>query len=317
MARVTGMPRVSSALDLLDLTPDEANGFFATEDAERVVGLVDALTDRELARLVDVPHLRTSAVRHVLGRLGEFALPEPLAEVEGVVEFRVDVPQGPSEVHLLAFDGEGVAAAPAGMQPDVTISLAALDFVRMVSGGRNAALLLLGDRLRVDGDEQLALRVGGVFRVPGRPGVAVDPSAVDPEQAALVLKGVKDRHLDRLMSGGFREVVLDQVFTRLPEFLDAQRAADASLAVAFRIDGRPDGGSDRVTVYVDRGSCRAERDADGDRDATLVLGGAQFLKLVTGHLNPVSGVVRGALKVKGDLNAALTLYRIMRIPGRG
>ena len=219
---------------------------------------------------------------------------------------------------MLVFDGDGVAVAPAGThRPDVTISLAALDFVRMVSGGRNAALLLLGDRLRVDGDEQLALRVGGVFRVPGRPGVAVDPSAVDPEQAAAVLKGVKDRHLDRLMSGGFREVVLDQVFTRLPEFLDEQRAADASLAVAFRIDGRPDGGSDRVTVYVDRGRCRAERDADGDRDATLVLGGAQFLKLVTGHLNPVTGVVRGALKVKGDLNAALTLYRIMRIPGRG
>ena len=312
------MPRVNSALDLLDHTPEEADAFFATENAERVVGLVAALTDRELARLVDVPHLRTSAVRQVLGRLGEFALPAPLAEVEGVVEFRVDVPQGPPEVHVLVFDGAGVAVAPAGThRPDVTISLAALDFVRMVSGGRNAALLLLGDRLRVDGDEQLALRVGGVFRVPGRPGVAVDPSAVDPEQAAAVLKGVKDRHLDRLMSGGFREVVLDQVFTRLPEFLDEQRAADASLAVAFRIDGRPDGGSDRVTVYVDRGRCRAERDADGDRDATLVLGGAQFLKLVTGHLNPVTGVVRGALKVKGDLNAALTLYRIMRIPGRG
>src|SRR6476619_452291 len=198
------MPRVNSALDLLEHTPDQADAFFATEDAERVVGLVDALTDRELARLVDVPHLRTSAVRHVLGRLGEFALPAPLAEVEGVVEFRVDVPQGPPEVHVLVFDGEGVAAAPAGTRrPDVTIGLAALDFVRMVSGGRNAALLLLGDRLRVDGDEQLALRVGGVFRVPGRPGVAVDPSAVDPEPAAAMLKGVKARTPARRSPGGF------------------------------------------------------------------------------------------------------------------
>jgi putative sterol carrier protein len=244
--------------------------------------------------LVDVPHLRVSAVRHVLGRLGEFALPEPLADVRGVVEFRVGVPRGEPEVHVLVFDGSGVTTAEAGAHlPDVTISLAALDLVRMVSGGRNAALLLLGDRLRVDGDELLALRVGGVFQVPGQPGVAVDPSAVDPQQAAVVLEGVKDRHLDRLMSGGFREVVLDQVFTRLPEFLDEQRAAGTSLTVGFRIDGRPDGGSDRVTVYVDRGSCRVERDAEGDRDATLVLGGAQFLKLVTGHLNPVTGVVRG------------------------
>src|SRR5690242_7295759 len=308
LARVSAMTSVTSALELVDLPPAEAEAFFATEDAELIVSLVDALSDRELARLVDVPHLREAAVRHVLGRLGEFALPGPLAEVEGVVEFRVDVPRGRPEVHVLVFDGTGVAVAPAGThRPDVTIGVAAIDFVRMVSGGRNAALLLLGGRLRVEGDEQLALRVGGVFQVPGQPGVAVDPSAVDPEQAAVVLAGVKDRHLDRLMSGGFREVVLDQVFTRLPDFLDEQRAAGASLAVGFRIDGRPDGGSDRVTVYVDRGRCRAERDADGDRDATLVLGGAQFLKLVTGHLNPVTGVVRGALKVRGDLNAALTL----------
>ncbi len=310
------MTSVTSALQLADLPVEEVEAFFATENPERIVALVEVLSDRELRRLVDLPHVRESAVRQVLGRLEEFALPGPLAAVKGVVEFRVDVPRGRPERHALLFDGAGVVVVPAGEhQPDVTIAMAALDFVRLVSGGRNAALLLLGDRLRVEGDEMLALQVGGVFQVPGQPGVAVDPSEVDPEQAAAVLGGVKDAHLERLMSGGFREVVLEQVFTRLPEFLDERRAAGQRLTVGFRIDGRPDGGADRVTVYVDRGTCRAERDAEGERDATLVLGGAQFLKLVTGHLNPVTGVVRGALKVRGDLNAALTLYRIMRIPG--
>src|SRR6478735_9943602 len=123
------MTPVTSALDLADLPPEETDAFFATEDAERVVDLVDALSDRELARLVDVPHLRESAVRHVLARLGEFALPGPLAEVEGVVEFRVDVPRGRPEVHVLVFDGTGVAVAPAGThRPDVTIGVAALAF---------------------------------------------------------------------------------------------------------------------------------------------------------------------------------------------
>ena len=310
------MTSLTSALQLADLPAGEVDAFFATEDPERIVALVHDLSDRDLRRLVDVPHVRESAVRHVLGRLGEFALPGPLAEVKGVVEFRVDVPRRKPERHALLFDGAGVITVAADEhRPDVTIAMAAADFVRLVSGSHNAALLLLGDRLRVEGDEVLALRVGGVFQVPGQPGVAVDPSAVDPDQVAAVLAGVKDAHLERLMSGGFREVVLEQVFTRLPEFLDEQKAAKQRLAVGFRIGGRPDGGADRVTVYVDRGVCRAERDAEGERDATLVLGGAQFLKLVTGHLNPVTGVVRGALKVRGDLNAALTLYRIMRIPG--
>lgn len=310
------MVPVTSALELADLPADEVDRFFATEEPERIVDLVGALSDRDLGRLVGIEHLREAAVRRVLDRLGEFAVPGPLAEVKGVVEFRVDVPKGRPERHALLFDGGGVVPVPvAEHDPDVVVSMAALDFVRMVSGGRNAALLLLGDRLRVEGDERLALLVGGVFQVPGRPGVAVDPSEVDPEQVAVVLRGVKDAHLDRVMSGGFREVVLSQVFERLPEFLDQAKAAARRITVAFRIDGRPDGGSDRVTVYVDRGTCRTERDAGGDRDATLVLGGTQFLKLVTGHLNPVTAVVRGELKVKGDLNAALTLYRIMRIPG--
>ena len=107
----------------------------------------------------------------------------------------------------------------------MTIETGVLDFVRLVSGGRNAALLLLGDRLRVRGDEALALAVGGVFQVPGKPGVAVDPAEVDPDQVAVVLRHVKDAHLERVMGGGFRAVVLEQIFARFPEFLDERKAA--------------------------------------------------------------------------------------------
>jgi putative sterol carrier protein len=311
------MPRrLASALDLLDLPPAEVERFFATERPERVVALVHDLDDRQVSRLVGVPHVREAAVRLVLARLGEFALPEALAAVKGVVAFEVDVPQGEAERHLLVFDGLGVEACPPGEDdPDVTVSMAALDFVRLVSGGSSAAILLLGGRLRVSGDEELALRVGGVFQVPGQPGVAVDPSAVDPAEAAVAIKGVPDAALDRVMCGGFREVVLDQIVSRMPEFLDERKARQHRLTVGFRIDGRPDGGTDRVVVHVDRGTCRAERDTDGDRDATLLLDGTQFLKLVLGHLNPVTAVVRGSIKVKGDVNAARRLHRLMRIPG--
>lgn len=309
-------PRLSSALELVDLSPAEVESFFAEEQPERVVALVDVLDDREVAKLVSVPHVRESAVRIILARLGEFALPEPLARVTGLVEFAVDVPKGEAERHLLRFDGTTVEVEPTdGQQPDVRVSMGALEFVRLVSGGSNAAILLLSGRLHVAGDEDLALRMGGVFQVPGQPGVAVDPSEVDPEAASRAIKGVKDAHLDRVMAGGFREVVLDQVFTRMPDFLDAEKAAKHCMSVGFRVDGRPDGGSDRVVVYVDQGTCRVERDGQGDRDATIVLGGTQFLKLVLGHLNPVTAVMRGSIKVKGDVGTALALHRVMRIPG--
>jgi putative sterol carrier protein len=309
-------PQVSSLLELVELSPSEVGSFFSDEHPERVVELVDRLDDREVAELVAVPHVREAAVRLILARLGEFALPEPLSRVTGLVEFAVDVPKGEAERHTLRFDGAGVEVVPTdGLDPDVRVSMGALDFVRLVSGGCNAAILFLGGRLRVDGDEELALRMGGVFQVPGQPGVAVDPAEVDPEAASRAIKGVKDAHLDQVMAGGFREVVLEQVFTRMPDFLDRDKAAKQSVTVGFRVDGRPDGGSDRVVVYVDQGSCRVERDGEGDRDATLILSGTQFLKLVLGHLNPVTAVMKGSIKVKGDVKAALRLHKVMRIPG--
>jgi putative sterol carrier protein len=308
------MSHLSTQLE--GLTAEQVEDFFAGADPELIVGLIDETSDAELRSLIDVEHIRESAVRNVLGRLTEFALTERLGAVQGIVEFELVERRG-SETHALRFDGRSVQLVEPGQYPaDVTISTGILDFVRLVSGGVNAALLLLTGRLSVRGDEQLALAVGGVFQVPGQPGVAVDPAAVDPDAVAAALDGVKDAHLDDVMSSGFRDVVLEQIFSRFPEFLDQAKAAPRTFAVAFKVTGRPDGGADRYLVRIDRGTCTVEEGADGDRDATLTLSGTNFLKLVTGHLNPVTGVMRGALKVKGDLGTALTMYRIMHIPGR-
>lgn len=307
---------VSRLVELLDLPPDQAQAWFEQEAPERVVGLVDAATDKELGRLVAVDHLRRSAVREILGRLDEFAVDDRLSGVRGVVEFRVTPPRGPDDVAVLAFDGVGVRLEEEATSavPDVSVSLGAVDFLRLVTGGANAAILLLGARLEVQGQTSLALAVGGVFQVPGRPGVAVDPDEVDPEEVAVVLKGVKDAHLRSVMQGGFRDVVLGQVFRRLPDFLVEEKARDADLSVGFKVTGRGDGGSDRYVVNVCQGVCKVEEGALA-RDATLVLDGAAFLKLVTGHLNPVVAVMRGAIKVRGDVGAGLALHKMMRVPG--
>jgi putative sterol carrier protein len=306
---------LTSVAELAALSPDEVERFFATEDAEVIVHLVDQAPDEELRRLVALAHVRDAAVHHVLHRLGEFAIPERLAKVNGVVEFVVNVPKGVAERHALVFDGHTVSVLEGDADADVTIETDILDFVRLVSGGMNAALMLLGNRMSVAGDEQLALAVGGVFQVPGRPGVAVDPAEVDPEQVAHLLKRVKDDHLRRVMRSGFRDVVLEQIFARFPDFLDERKAAGRSFSVGFVITGRADGGSERYAVHVADGTCRVGPDVKSV-DAVITVSGADFLKLVTGNLNPVLGVMRGALKVRGDVTTALELHKIMQIPGQ-
>jgi putative sterol carrier protein len=308
------------AAHLADLDPQDVEGYFASEAPERIVALVDEASDKELTRLAGIDHLRRTAVREILSRLEEFALVERLAEVSGAVSFHVDVPRRAAERHHLVLGAGRVRLVDPveepGHAPDVLLRLGVVDFLRLVTGGANAAYLYLGGRLDVDGDALLALAVGGVFQVPGRPGVAVDPDAIDPAEVARVLKGVKDAHLRSVMAGGFRPIVLEQVFKRFPEFLDEDRAAGADLSVGFLVRGREDGGEDRYVVEVREGVCRVSPGGRA-RDATLVLDGAAFLKLVTGHLNPVVGVVKGALKVRGDVTAGLALHKMMRIPGQG
>jgi putative sterol carrier protein len=312
------------ASTLAGMSVEELDRFFYETDAELVVALVQGTADRDIERLLSDEPVRAAAVGSVLARLDEYAVPERLASVKGTVAFRLALPKRGEERYVLEFQEGGVdVVLPAGgpgvsAEPDVTIACGMLDFVRLVTGGVNAALLYLGDRLAIEGDELLALEVGGVFRVPGTESVAVDPMALDPVDVAVAIAKVKDAHLHAVMAGGLREVVLSEVFRRLPDYVHERKAERHDLVVGFKIGGRPDGGADRFVVTLREGRASVVRVEDGaepgERDATIALNGAQFLKLVTGHLNPVTGVMRGQLKVRGDVKAALTFSGLMDIP---
>lgn len=304
---------------LAGLAEEDLDRFFHESDAELIVKLAGATPDRDLERLLGDDPVRAAAVGSVLARLDEYAVPERLALVEGTVSFRLRHPKRGEEVHALQFGDSGVTVVPPdAVESDVTITCQMLDFVRLVTGGTNAALLYLGERLMIQGDEMLALDVGGVFRVPGSDGVAVDPTALDPVDVAAAIAKVRDSHLHAVMSGGLREVVLAEVFRRLPDYVHAEKARRHELAVAFKIGGRPDGGVDRYLVTLRDGRAEVSllngTEADQGRDATIAMNGAQFLRLVTGQLNPVKGVMRGQLKVRGDVKAALTFSGLMDIP---
>ena len=304
---------------LAGMSEEELDRFFYETDAELIVKLAAATSDRDLERLLADEVLRAAAVGSVLSRLDEYAVEERLAAVSGSVVFRLRLPKRGEETYVLQFGDSGVTVEPPGRhKADVTIACDLLDFVRLVTGKANAALLYLGDRLQITGDEVLALEVGGVFRVPGTEEVAVDPSALDPVDVAVAISKVKDSHLHAVMAGGLREVVLTEVFRRMPDYVHAEKAQRHELAVGFKIGGRPDGEVDRFVVTLSGGRATVERlsglSARQERDATIALDGAQFLKLVTGRLNPVTGVVRGQLKVRGDVRAALTFSGLMDIP---
>jgi putative sterol carrier protein len=299
---------------LAGLDRDAVAAFFHGHDAEAITDLIRDTSDAELDRLVADDDFREEGIRAILERFPEFADTERMAALRGVVCFDLTRPEGPGECHTARFDGGTVTLG--ADRPDVTITAAVTAFVRLVTGQANAALLYLSDRLSLSGDAMLALDVGSVFRLPGSHEAAVDPTALDPVDVATAIKGVSREHLAEVMGGDFRDIVIGEVFRRFPEFLDRGKAARQRLHVGFRISGRPDGGADRYLVHVVDGGCTVQADPpeDAPRDATLMLDGPDFLRLVTGHFNPVRALVSGRLRLRGDRTKALAFNAVMNPP---
>ena len=298
---------------------EEATAFFASVAPEALVEAVRETSDTDLLGLLARDEVRPAAVAGILTRLHEYAISERLADLHGVVRFDLERRGTLLERQGLAFDNGAMRLLPdvSGAAPvDVVLKTSLLRFVRLISGERNAGLEYLSGKLDIEGDAMLALAVGGIFRVPGTGEVARDPTTLDPVDGATDLHGVHADHLRKVMSSGFRPVVLGEIFRRLPDFVNPRKAAKLRLTVGFRLLGNPSGEVDRYVVRIERGAATVTAGAgqDGERDATVTCEGHDYLRLATGHLNPVTGVLKGQLKVRGDKAKALQLSSVIDIP---
>jgi putative sterol carrier protein len=297
----------------------EVGAFFAEADPVEVVEAVRSTSDDELLELIGRDDVRPLAVEALVSRMHEYAVPERLAAVEGVVRFDLERRGVLLERQGLAFHRGTLRHLPdlSGSAPvDVVLCTSVLRFIRLVSGERNAGLEYLAGKIDIEGDAELALAVGGLFRVPGTEDVAVDPTALDPVDVATALKGAKGDHLRKVMASGFRPIVLDEIFRRLPSFVDQRKAQHLDLTIGFRLEGRADGQVDRYVVRIVDGAATVVTDAEegSRRDATVSCEASEFLRLATGHLSAVTGVLRGQLKVRGDKAKALQLSSAIEFP---
>ncbi len=305
-------PDLGVILDRWVAEPASLDGFSA------VVEAAAGASETDLNLLVANAPVWSSAVAALAASTGPIAWSGPYGELR--LEIVPTDAEGPRVVRI-GFEQTGVrvlvdgdAVNPAGTE--VTVRLGVRSLVDLATGRADGALLYLADRLQVNGDATFLLALGATLRVPGSGTALIDPEALAPEAVSAAIKDVSTEHLDAVMAGGFRDLILDEVFRRLPEFLNAEKAARVRLTVGFLVEG-PAGAGDRYLVDISDGACITGRDPDGERqaDVTLVLTGAQFLRLVLGHLNPVRAVLGGQVRVQGELMKALAFNSIMRIPG--
>jgi putative sterol carrier protein len=284
------------------------------EVPEELIG-ADADTIRELLAQVDHDELRanlTPAIeREILDELfGRF--PEHLHATGVTDTFAWEVGD---RRWVVRIDGGAATVAESDDEARVTLALDTVDLLGLVTGTADPATLFFTGRLVLSGDEAHVLELARYFRAPTATG-ELDPTRVDVQRMVGVLADVPEKALRKRLAGGMREPVLSEVFARFPEYLHLERAQELDVTMTWTLTGRADGDADRWLVHIDHGACHVSRDPPEDPRVTIRMDAADFLKLVTGNLNPMFAFVRGRLKVKGDVAFAATLPRLFRIPSR-
>lgn len=145
----------------------------------------------------------------------------------------------------------------------------------------------------------------------------IDPLSLvtmDAAEFARTMKKASDKEINTAMGGAHREAVLDSVFGRFPTQFKPEKAKGADARVNWRITGGPDGGSTTYAVVVHDGTCSVEKDPTAEPTTSIMLGPAEFVKLITGSGNPTMMVMTGKVKARGDLSVAMAFQHWFDAP---
>jgi putative sterol carrier protein len=111
-----------------------------------------------------------------------------------------------------------------------------------------------------------------------------------------------------------RATSVQEVFDKLPQAFVPEEARGFRAVVQFDLTG-PGGGEWNATINDGQLSVSPGRAAN----PTLTLGAtaADYLAIINGDLKAMSAFMTGRVKVKGDLNTALKMQKMFRMPEDG
>ncbi|MEV5161295.1 MULTISPECIES: SCP2 sterol-binding domain-containing protein [unclassified Streptomyces] len=140
----------------------------------------------------------------------------------------------------------------------------------------------------------------------------LDFAAVSPEEFARIVRGLSARQLGEVMHGDLRARILSEVFGRMRQQFRPEAAGQLKALVRWKITGETE---EVYETSIADGACTVSPGrSDAEPRTTLVMGDAEFLKLVSGNGNPVTMFMMRKLKIAGDVGLASGLTRYFDIP---
>lgn len=243
--------------------------------------------------------------------LSRFLDPSVLATADATLALRL----GGETIHVVVAGGAVRTERGASGRADATLVASLEDVAAMLTGELSGAIAYLQGRIALEGDERLAITLAQAFRRPGDGAATLDTGALDPTEIARVVRDTDRRQLERAVSGGARDVVLEEIFRRFPAHVRADRIADVEAVIGWKITGGRDEPA-RHRVALDRGRVLVgdEVDPAARPRVTIVCDGVTLLEIVTGNANAAMAFLTRRLRIRGDLAFAAQLPTFFHIP---
>jgi len=107
------------------------------------------------------------------------------------------------------------------------------------------------------------------------------------------------------------ELTIAKLMEAMPKAFLPEKAAGVAAEVQFHLKG--EGGGDWILGIRD-GECAVRSGVIETARLTLTAEAADYLAIVTGKMDAMSGFAQGKLKLKGDLALAMKLMGFFKIP---
>src|SRR5437588_4204773 len=140
---------------------------------------------------------------------------------------------------------------------------------------------------------------------------AGQPSA---DQLAAMVANASDEQIAEGMASEARPMILGEIFRRMAEHLEPNRAAGVDAVVHWKILDRPDGGYDHYEIVIRDGKCSLSEVPGEQARVTLRVKPVEFMRLVTGSTSGPELFIRGKLRIEGDLMFAARIAGMFQIP---
>lgn len=129
--------------------------------------LVKSTPDQKLAETM-AGERRTAILAEIFRRFPKQFRPDRAGSTSAVIHWVVGGrADGGSDTYQVAVeDGTCATSSTADRDPRLTISLGAVDFLKVVSGAGNPMMMFMSGKLKAKGDLGLAANIGNLFDLP-------------------------------------------------------------------------------------------------------------------------------------------------------